>query len=524
MKDESKIRLDTDQVTKGRAVDGNGRNAQAAHVDYLGDLLVNHSRSLHIRFSRERLTDAVTYRMLAAVLGRLIEPDDDAPNIQSVLQSQKVMPAADARFTVTEFGEKLLYERNSSVRADVPLEKVFLRRGIEVARQALGKAAMQLLSDENLTRKAQEIGEGILDALNEVNSFHTHLECLRSIVEELSGLNTAISARVSNCSRRTAMVQSRLSAGTPAGEQANKPTKLGRWERLREQFEEVKERLNPRSEPDRDEPAIRPARAAEKELLGLELEMRALRAESTVLGQIVVYLNREIAVDENSLRVMDDERQKLLIAASGTEITREYGIAGGEMLLNSSSLSEAVMNHIFVGSSEACANQVVRLRGQVKPVLDDAQGDVTSGVVAEMQQIVREEVYDRLKNLTVTDAIAALHLHDRNFHGKVREAFRMTASLDFLAAGYENYLDLQKFVSVSYPNSNKVACDLFNELFRTLQLEAETRHDPADAECLRLHIEYFAVPLRSFRFYDESHTLFESEQNNPSFRIHPELH
>jgi len=497
--------------------------------DYMGDLLVNKSQSFCIRFRRENLITAVTYNVLASVFELLIAQDMNAPSTQAILQRQRIIPATDATFTVTARGEQLLYDGGR--RADDYLLRVLRGRDLETARRELGRVASQLLSQERLLDEARQIGEGLLDDLEDAGSIGSHIESLGYIVEELTHLLAAVSTKVSDCSSRRTTLQNRLNANnaSTAAQQQPATPESGRLQWLRQKFDNLKHQFNSQATSATVVPPSRPSHVAEKELLKVELELRALNAELILLGEVVADLNREIMVDENTLSVLRDEQQKALTAAHEAEGTRDYGIAGGEMLLNDSSLTKATMDYMFGSSNAGCANQILLHKEQCRTIVASAQGVITSTVLAEMQQIIHDAICDRLKDFTIADAIASLHSFDENFQSKVRNAFKMTASLGFLETGYENYLDLQRFISVSYassalPSSNTAIKAMLDDVFSVLNLEADTKFDRADTEGLRLQIAYFSIPLKAFRFYGESCGLFESVQNDARFCIHPDLY
>lgn len=503
---------------------------QYTHVkkdDGFADLLVNKSHSLHVRFSRRNLINAVTSTMLRAVLERLLEEDADAPTTQSILQRQNVKPASDSTFTVTEFAENLLYDGDR--RADIYLERVLRERDLATALQALGRASARLLSRGVLEEQVQRIGEGILDDLDDAKSLGSHLIVLRQIVEELNQSIAAINARRETCSNQRTILQTRHNAGSANAAPNQSAPKSKWWQPLQQQFNNIQQRFNrPNASSNVSTMPIR-ARAVEKQLLETELRLRALDAELSVLVSVATLLNREITVDEAAIDTLRTELQKAANAAQEFEGFRDYSVAGGEMLLNDAALTEAVTNDVFGDNDARIASQITILSERCRVLIANAQGIVTPSVMTEMQQIVRVVVSELLKGLTISDVLAALHRSDENFQNKLREAFRITASMDFLAIGYENYLGLQKFISANYALStssfsNNETKSTLDRIFDALQIEVTTSHDISDIECLRFHVNYFSIPLTALRFFEAAKPAFEDAKEDARFKVHPDLY
>lgn len=514
-------------MTQSNLSDATKQQTHVKNDDGFADLLVNKSHSLHVRFSRRNLINAVTSTMLSAVLERLLEADADAATAQSILQRQNVKPAADSTFTVTEFAEKLLYDGDR--RADIYLERVLRERDPATALQALGRASARLLSRGVLEGQVQQIGEGILDDLEDAKSLGSHLVVLRQIIEELNQLIAAINARRETCSNQRTIFQTRLNSDSSNAVPHQPAPESKWWQPLQQQFTNIQQRFNRSNASSNVSTAPRRSRAVEKQLLETELQLRALDAELSVLMNLVAFLNREITVDEIAIDTLRLELQKAPNTAQGFERSRDYGIAGGEMLLNDAALTQAILPYVYGNNDTGVASQISILSERCRDSISNAQGIVTSTVMAEIEQLVREVVNEQLKEVTISDALAALHRSDENFQPKLREAFRLTASIDFLATGYENYLDPQSFVAVSYalsasPRSNNELNDLLGNILTTLQLDANTLHDVTDEECLHLDIEYFSLPLRALRFFEGSKEIFDMIKDDPKYCVHPDLH
>lgn len=502
---------------------------QHTHVrkdDGFADLLVTKSHSLHVRFSLRNLINAVTSTMLMAVFERLLEEDADVPTAQFILQRQNVKPASDSTFTVTEFAEKLMYDGDR--RVDIYLERVLRERDLATALQALGRASARLLSRGVLEGQIQRIGEGILDDLDDAKSLGSHLIVLREIVEELNQSIAAINTRRESCSSQRAFLQTRLSEDSSNAAQNQSAPKSKWWQPLQQQFSNIQKRFNRPKASSNVSTMPRRARAGEKQLLETELRLRSLDAELSVLVSLVTFLNREITVDEAAIDTLRAELQKISNSAQEFEGFRDYSVAGGEMLLNDGVLTEAVTSYTF-GDGADIASQITILSERCGDLIAKAQGEVTPSVLTDMQQIVREVVSELLNRLTISDVIAALHRSDENFQNKLREAFRITASMDFLAVGYENYLGLQKFISASYalstaPLSNNETKSVLDHIFDTLQIEVATSHDISDIESLRFHVNYFSIPLTALQFFEASKPAFENVKEDARFNIHPDLY
>jgi hypothetical protein len=487
-------------------------------------LLLNHPTVLHVRFGLDQLAAAIKSQVMAATLSSLIEETPGGDGLaQSVLDARGLVPANGPTFAVTKFGENLLLD-NYGNHFQRFIDSARIRQGTDAALQKLDELRRRHFNPDRIEDVATDAAQAILTALDSLKSFGDHLRSLRHIDEALEYLMRMDDEQIQVSNRAKSELERRLRADATApghSDYGQEPRSA-----LARLIHAVKRKP---VKPDR-----RPSSSVEAELLRVSLRLAALEAEKAILGQIGDLLRVEAETDKGSLALLLDRRDTVLTAARKSERARDYGIAAGEMLLNSEELTRASIHYLWGEGGDTrlvtTLRSIYEAAHEGEDVLPASGGAITPDVLAELEEIVGQAVSDKLDGFTVTDAIVALHQYgNSDIQGRLRASFAATGSKGFLAPSYANYLDLQSFTSVCYapsalPRSNVVMKRLLAGALEVIDNKVTPEPDNADAECLRLYCEYFSVPATALAFYDGAVYVFRHAMDDARFNPHPDIH
>lgn len=489
--------------------------------DNLDYLLLNVPSLLQVRISRRNLTEAVICEVKAALASTLIEPSKEiAEVVSNIVFKHGLDRTMNASFGVTRLGDSLMFDEHG-YNARQFIEAAYEKAGLENALTRIDALRSRYLGRPRLEDQATNLAQAMLDDLDAVDSFGSHLECLRRITDWLAEMVTLVDQQITFITHRKTDLESRLrSNNAPQRQSSRRLPVLGR---LRDRFNEIKERYQQETSG---------ANVLEVELLRVTLRLTVLEAEKLIVEEIARLLTSETQIDENALVVLRDQQGKALEEARRYEWVRDYGIAAGEMLLNSRTLTGAAINYLwdeeYQNLSRIILSQYAAAH-EMESLVTATGGVLTPEVWAEIEGIIRTLVEEKLAAFTVTDALVALQRYGAfDMQGKLRAAIKKTASLDFLAHHYADHLDLQTFASITYPPSPLPQSDfalrrMLDEAIKTVNLNIAIETDSTDVECLRFYCERFCVPASAFAFYADTHDAFEQVRHEARFNPHPEL-
>jgi hypothetical protein len=497
-------------VKEQKGNNGGGAYDLGAEVnDLAGQLLVNVRRDFQVRFSLRSLADAVSGELYGRLLSALSDREGDEESVvRAVLARLGIARAEGASFGLTVFGEGSIVDVQGN-HAFFYVRQEYGRNGMDAALQRINGLRRQYFNQRWVEERAADIMQGVLDGLNGVLTYGSHQRCLsrvRELVEELAG---AVDEQLAVGLQGRAGVEQRLEASRMARQQSRQPAGRGR---VRDLYDRVRRAaVSAQSAPDT---------FLEGELVRLNTRLAVLEAEKAVLDEVAILVGEELRVDETSAGALDAARRNTLDEARRAEWTRDYGMAGGELLLNSRALTGAVITHVWgADGADALvgawrAEYAARHGGE--DLMTATGGELTADTLEELKDIVRDEVTARLRGLTIVDAVVALQAHgELDLQGRLKAAFRETSSLQsLLAPYYERALSLQCFASVTYapsalPGANQTFDRMMEGVKGTLSFGVETSNDHLDSECLLFYCEYFCVPLFALSLYADSYEEFK---------------
>jgi hypothetical protein len=265
----------------------------------------------------------------------------------------------------------------------------------------------------------------------------------------------------------------------------------------------------------------------ERELLDCELRLAIRNVEREVLKGLVEILSYERESNQKLLNLLYQCQQAAMPAAAQAEKIRDYGLSGGEMLLNSEALTEATIKNSLIGSDSTQVRWHDYFRTLCLDLLSQVDGKHDTSLVQQMYEAIYTQVSQRLEAQTIVDVIMALKRHNPHFAARLHSTFEAIARADFLAPGYERRLDLQRFASVTYvssdtPGVNAAFRMMLDELLETVHVAARITAVEKERETLRFCIVDY-VPLTALAFYHHSRFAYENHKVDPRYRVHPEL-
>ena len=519
-----------------------------AHRGFEG-AYVHLPRALNVRYSRKNLCDSVSYRYYELALREMLESGTStAPN---VLQTAVLTGAADQRYASFGFGEELLNLSTNGLQQQHLAQLLHKRRdshGLQAAQQRFGTLRASFFSASRLKSIARVIAAQVfhdLQALapNSVASLQNHLERNSTELSERSesiGREVAtIQARLSHLQNALSAAPSRIQPEASPGDEV-KAEGSGRWgwmTRLKTSVSQVisKYAANPFKSNVSDSSATTHSSdnrqglsdPIEREVLDVELRLAVRNAEWQVLRGVVELLTFESEKNRQILDVLHRSQQNALPQAAQYERTRDYGIAGGELLLNSEALTRAVMKHAFGNDSATQQRWRDTFRNACTKRLNDKDAELDDTVAQKMYDAIHAEVSKRLGGFTVVDAIVSIHEDNPNFVARLRGTFEGVAKSDFLSSGYERYLDLQRFATVSYvaseiPEVSSNFLMVLEGILQSVHVDAQITQVETEPEVLRFSVVDY-VPVIALKFYDEGLPAFTARQGDPRYRIYPEL-
>ncbi len=506
-----------------------GRQAGVEAHDVTGQLLVNIRRDFQVRFSRDALATSVSAELFERVLSELIgEIPGSQEEVRSILDRVGLAPVGGNSFSLTVFGENsLVDEQGNHVFRFVDQE--YRRSGIDAALQRINSLRQRYFNQEWVVDRATEIVQAILDDLNSSRTIGTHTVGLQGIREELCELAERARDQVSTNMQNRSGLEQRLTASREAARQQGQQQQQRSAGKIRDLYGRIRQGANSPRPPENTSTFL------EVELLRSSMRGLALDGEVAVCDEVINLLDEEIRIDETSTDVLRAARQAVRDEKQRAEWTRDYGMAGGELLLNSDALTEATSRYLW--GEENLDGLVNTLRSEYaaahngEDLLTSTGGEITAAALEELKAIVRNKVKARLEGVTIVDAIVALMTYDsHNLQGRLGASLKETASLQsFLAPYYTKSLKLQSFASIAYapsrlPQSNVSFDTMLEEVRSTLPIKVETSRNPLDDECLLFYVEFFCVPLFALNMYVESYDDFKKVMEEPRFSPHSEIY
>jgi hypothetical protein len=523
---------------------------------HLKQFNVHVPRQVQVRFHWKNMCAAVSGRFFNEVLGELLTTDGAVA--YNVIQLKELSGALDQRYARYVFGEELLRSDKGDGARPQRLEQLvgseFEARGLQPARARLAALLPHFMSVERQKKATRIIAEKIFADLQRraPNSIATLQLLLEQSIEQLVKMSEQVSKAVNAIdAQRTQLQEALREARQRTAEQfihagdahvgAEEDDKnIGgvrrAWRAVSKMV--VKSIGGSGAEAASDAQSGEAANEApagvptladqiERELLHLELRMAVRQAEQEMLKSLTHLLSHERDNNQVLLNLMHAGQQSAPSAVAQAERTRDYSLAGGEFLLNDAELTDAALEVGFATSATTRKHWLDSFRTSCLEAINQAGGRHEAALLERMYKRIEEAVCRRFEGFTVVDALVALQRHNQHFEARLRTAFEEVARPDFLAPGYERYLDLQRFASVTYVPGGQEDTDaafrtMLDNTLQAIHVAARIAPGGIDAETLRFCVVDY-VPITTLSCYQESLGAYDKHKDDPRYNIHPEL-
>lgn len=515
----------------------------SAEARHLKRFYVHMPRQLTVRLSRGNLCDSVSHTLLRRVLEVMCETLNDTSF--NVSQTHGLGAAAERRYAAFAFGEELLRWSEGDSKPQLLghlVQTARANQGLLAGRERLAALRGSFFSTTRRREAARNMAEELFAAgqRRAGPSVAALQALLEQAVAQLERLCEAASRDAAGVEARRAQLEEAVREASLAvarrltDEAGEEDAGGGFWQRVKRGLGAAARavsrgagRLNQggSSQADAADWASH-ADAAEAELLDCEIRLAARSAEWEVLTGVVEALTYEGESNRALLALLGARRDAAAPAAAQAERVRDYGLAGGELLLNDAALTRAVISDMFPSDVVAGA-PLGRFLTLCAREIEQASVPYDAALVERMFEAVRAEVRGALRGFTAADAVVALQRDNPHFAARLRAAFEAIARPDFLAPGYERSLDLQRFASLTYVapatrEANVGFRSMLNDLLIDVHVNAQVKAVETEPETLRFCVVDY-VPLTMLGLYREALPAYEGLKNNPRYNVHPEL-
>jgi hypothetical protein len=500
---------------------GSGLDAEAG--DYTPQLLVNVRKDFQVRFSAGALAAAVRAELFCEVLSAL-EDGESGINVGAALASLGLAPAAGAGFGLTAFGEGALVDRQGG-HAFNYVEREYAASGLDAALRRVAGFRAGYFDLALIEERAAVLAQGVLDAAEAAGNYGAHVRFLREAAGAVGGLASEAEGLVSELRQSKDEAERRLEAARSARRPARQPAREGKVRTLYNRAVKAAASIGQEN----------PDAFLERELLTQNLRLLTVEFEKSVFDEVVTLLAGEAGVDETSAAVLEAARREAHEEARRAERTRDYGMAGGELLLNGKGLTDTTISQLWGGDgrrglvSRVRAEYAARHGGE--DLMSATGGELTPEALGELRAIVDDEAAARLRGFTVVDALVALRRHGTlDIQASLEAAFKEAASTrTLLAPYYGRALDLQCFAALTFaksetPSTNAAFDRMIDGVKDALAIEVEVMRDTLDLGVLQFFCEFFCVPVEALELYAESYDEFEAVSEEPRYCPHPEIY
>jgi hypothetical protein len=492
------------------------------------NLAVYVPRQLKLKLHSANLLAAAVKEASARVLERLVgsEELEDAAKAASFaavyLRATELNRDHEGGRGLTVYGNRLLTDGSQHFEDVVDASVRFA--GFEGGRRRIARFQNEQLNTSRLAQEADRIIHEVQARLDhDFTNIRERQHVINILLQEVSRLQTEIGQASAANSQELVVLERergnrRQSRSTPVN------TPAGWFQRIKSKLAQLAGRFEERLTNDEGSDILR---RIEEEILHLQIRSLVLAAEEQTVGEVLRKLNEESERGERSSTLLSAEAQAMRESARQAELSRGWNVAAGELCLNSIELTEAAVASMDANNLWAQFTEMYRARRE-HDIFIITGGDFNSQDIEEIEEIVREIVNSRLK-WNVVDCLAACEQANPNYVLTVLEAVRQATARDFLAIGYEGFLQHNTFAVISYapghtPQANQAFDRLLDDLTRVMGVEVSQVPDPYDQETLTIYIEDRAIPATALRVYDED--LYEAHdvRRTPSLTPHPEIH
>lgn len=506
-----------------------------------GVFTVNRPQSLVVGVDRANWMKAVSNELAAQAVENLAgnpeshgDDEGSSPAESKALSSMRnlnIVPAADTTFAKSEVFRRLFKESFASANrfirsSDDPREEV---------RRITSRLGNETVIDEAVAEICDGLGTDFASS-----TIHVRRGSLEFVHEQIGDLIDALDRRQSAFvdQQRGLRAEAVSASGGPQNEERFSPPRPTFGSRARNLVRRVPffggfvsaDNLASTLDVDSgiDAGFTDPVESA---LAQTDFQLAAVRAEISFFNRLQLWLESQIeelsaSLDQAEISVTHFRQDRKMV-----ETKRSLGLAAGELFLNGLRLTEATIHLLAGGSPGGQKAFRAELLRTVKAGLIRSDADLQELDFEKIRSIVMAAISERMGKLTVTDAIVALLDSPGMFENELHEAIRLTASTDFFAAGWEQLLrpSLDYFAAFSLPRSevdsaNGRLMQTLEGITASLNVNAAIKFELHENEDFCFYIEFFAVPIQSFEFFQRHITGFERIKDEPAYSPHREIY
>jgi hypothetical protein len=506
--------------------------------DCLAGFAVHKAQSLQVSFDRQNLISVVANSLAAEVIENLTgvqSTGDEAPwteNVNRVLDKYRISYASDSTFVTTDLVFEMLGD-------DLRLARSYFNA--LNARQEIQRISDRFNGDDWrswLLKTANETAQAIfLDFASQ--SLQHQRDSLEFVSDEITRLLNGLRARQNDCGDRRSRLQeqetdrqleisrNRHAQSPEAGANLVKRlrSRAAGWMDLNRYFPDRADSTQHQPELSNDTGSL------ESFLAQVDFEISVTQIEIAFYNELYEAVTRQSGVLDLALLNSRKKYAELFVKCSKMESKRSFGLAGGEMLLNSPELTKGTIEFLAPNIAKR-AVLIDELITAVSPVVVNRCGDVRDRDVTEITKIITDIIGEKLSDYHIAEAIVAMLRFQTTFETQLHESIRQTAATDFFSSGWDQFLTpkINYFCAISYPQSvfegtNKELNEAIGRIASSLHLNYEMKNEIAknNAEDFCFYIEYFSLPIESFEFYQQNVGDFEKVKDLPMYRPHPDL-
>ena len=432
----------------------------------------------------------------------------------------------NSRLGVTERAKELTRDKFGDLASLVNQDST---RDPEVAKRRINNFIRQKTNE--IESIAEETANKVLNLLDQqADTYRNHNKELCKIIEEIHGLSEKNQEAKQKIDTQIKAIAQRLTETEPTVTQLQtqplEEPSTSMFQKMKKVVHSVKQKTQNLVQNTVASPIFS---KLQKELVSAELKREILLLEEIFLATLISFLEPQINANEDSLVKMEKANKDFETRATIAETTRDWGLSGGELILNSRQLTSCLINQFFNGSD----NLINSIETAYKEKYQDSflaktKGEVQEADLIELVSVIEQVVTNALQDTTAVDILALL-FEDKgllDIKSQLQEQLRATLDFNCLTPGIANILRLNKFFALTNPKSLQQATnDKFqNELadvWTNLHMPEKAinyKVDMIDKETLEFRIELFALPVCAFEFFSKtSKQSVEEVLSNPKY-------
>lgn len=497
----------------------------------LDTLRVNVPRILKVRASLSDLHKALTGSIAGNFWNYVRNSNDgslDTGGARDFLaQKNFVFDESFDRLAVTVYGNGLLFDHATNFEDIV--RQTHSNKGFDAARGRIEMLTRSVLNADQLNAEAITAAKDMLAEMDgRVATIAARHQWLATATQEISGLISTIENETNVNTQRRTVLETELANSQTVKTAPPPPAPASRVGAIKNRLQKLLKRDNA--------PVVNASagisRQLESDLLRATLEASLLRAESLFFGSILNLLRDEETRIDQAESVVANGAEQHIKKGQSAEVSGGWNIAAGELTLNDSQLTNAVVEHFWSDRDllfKLIASHYHEVKGQ--DIFVATEGVFREADLEDIAGVVAGVVDEAISDWTIVDVIAIRCNSADDFTGTVIEAIRQVASRQFLTVGFDQFIPHRTYATISYAESNNPQANssfenLLEEIVRVVDANVEVQHEYFDNEVLTFYIEDQSVPITAMDFFAGSIDEYDAAEarNNPLYTPHPDIY